>query len=299
MSERHPISPPKNAPDPKRHAGVDSNRLARSDTVVSKAACVRPFDLVPLDSFNGLQLPTKGDILRRFFHLQDLSSKSNQKREFAKQILTEVSPIYAKIPCSMKSEKYCLVIICKLFEQYQQKQFVKSQYQSFKQQLSQLCDLTGPNSDIEIRNDRLRSEYQKNDDLAFLKDQKTTRNMYFSSSDNKYNSKYHARHSRLEREQQRLDGFENEPTQSSILQPFGLGTESSKSSATDQDYIPPTRMSDKAKSNQKNLVKDPRVLSVLDRTNISSRSAVSVLGATAAALGEDIDEFTLNRYEHD
>ena len=289
MAERLPISPPKNPPDSKR------------TTRCVQAANVRAFNLVPLNSFNGLQLPSKSDVLRRFFSMQDSYPKNTQKRHLARQILTETIPIYNKVPCSMKPENKSLDLICSLFDQYRANQ--KNPYElspkvaSFKKELSQLCDFTHVNAENDIRNDRLRTDAQKNDDLNFLLDQKTERKMYFSLADNNYNAKYNIRESRLERSIQRQISVQVDQAQTVSLESFAQHAVPSTSSAIDTDYKPPSTSGRTATddSSQKKFLKDPRVLSVLDRTNTSSRSAVSVLGATAAALGKDIDECILNR----
>ena len=201
----------------------------------------------------------------------------------------------------MKPEKKCLDIICSLFDQYRANQKnpheLSQTVASFKKELSQLCDFTHVNAENDIRNDRLRTDVQKNDDWNFLLDQKTERKMYFSLADNNYNAKYNIREFRLERSIQRQISVQVDQAQT-VSQTFAQHAVPSTSSAIDTDYIPPStsgRITATDDSSQKKFLKDPRVLSVLDRTNTSSRSAVSVLGATAAALGKDINECILNR----
>ena len=52
--------------------------MSNKKKVVTRNDSARLFDLIPLESFSGLDLPTNADILKRYFHIRDNSQ--NQKR---------------------------------------------------------------------------------------------------------------------------------------------------------------------------------------------------------------------------
>ena len=73
----------------------------------------RLFDLVPLENFSGLNLPTNGDVLRRFFSIKDKSEKNIKNSIIANQIYNELKGLYNKVPVTMKKDIFCVSKICK------------------------------------------------------------------------------------------------------------------------------------------------------------------------------------------
>ena len=66
----------------------------------------RLFDLTPLDCFNGVNIPTNRDVLRRFFHIKDNAAQHTLKNnEISKQIYTELQGLYNKVPITMKTNQ--------------------------------------------------------------------------------------------------------------------------------------------------------------------------------------------------
>ena len=67
------------------------------------SASTRFFELEPLESFTGLNLPSNRDILRRFFHIRDQSKCNTKSRDIATQIYKELEGLYGKVPVLMKA----------------------------------------------------------------------------------------------------------------------------------------------------------------------------------------------------
>ena len=86
--------------------------LEKCVTRCNSSAFTRQFHLVPIEKFTGLKFPTNSEVLRRYFYIRDHSSKSRKKREIAAQIYDEVDTIYCKVPCVMKTKRFCNDQIC-------------------------------------------------------------------------------------------------------------------------------------------------------------------------------------------
>ena len=77
-------------------------------------ASIRLFDLQPLERFSGLNLPSKRDVLQRFFYIRDNSISNRKSHSIATKIYEELQAIYAKVPVIMKKKSYCISKIEKL-----------------------------------------------------------------------------------------------------------------------------------------------------------------------------------------
>ena len=57
----------------------------------TRKSSTRLFDLTPLESFSGKNLPTNKDVLRRFFSIKDnLENKAEKNTSIARQIYDEL-----------------------------------------------------------------------------------------------------------------------------------------------------------------------------------------------------------------
>ena len=52
------------------------------------SAITRSFDLTPLESFNGQNLPTNKEVLRRFFSVKDTLENKSEKNSFFANFVT-------------------------------------------------------------------------------------------------------------------------------------------------------------------------------------------------------------------
>ena len=93
--------------------------MSTTTTRQNSKSSVRLFDLTPLESFSGLNFPTNGEILSRFFPLKDQSeNKAIQNSFIAKQIYDELKDLYNKVPVTMKKPDLCVSKICKLYDKW-------------------------------------------------------------------------------------------------------------------------------------------------------------------------------------
>ena len=77
--------------------------MSQNKRVVTRNDSARLFELVPLESFTGLNLPTNADILRRFFYIRE-NSKNKPSRSIAEVIYNELEVIHDKGPFPMKGK---------------------------------------------------------------------------------------------------------------------------------------------------------------------------------------------------
>ena len=122
--------------------------------------------LVPIEKFTGLQFPTNAQILERYFFIRDHSSRSTKRREIANQIYDEVDTIYCKVPCVMKTKRFCLDQICSLYKKWDslrnnERTASEKTISSFLNELEKTCNLLGKNAIHEIKTDKCRDEKRR------------------------------------------------------------------------------------------------------------------------------------------
>ena len=127
--------------------------------------------LVPIEKFTGLQFPTNAQILERYFFIRDHSSRSTKRREIANQIYDEVDTIYCKVPCVMKTKRFCLDQICSLYKKWDslrnnERTASEKTISSFLNELEKTCNLLGKNAIHEIKTDKCRDEKRRGCDIC-------------------------------------------------------------------------------------------------------------------------------------
>ena len=95
------------------------------------SATTRHFQLEPLETFSGVNLPTNKDILRRYFALRDNSVYGTSKQKITTQIYEELEGLYGKVPVLMKKKSYGIKKILKLQDTWQ---FLNKNKKMFKNQ---------------------------------------------------------------------------------------------------------------------------------------------------------------------
>ena len=158
----------------------------------TRQSSTRLFDLTPIEQFSGVNLPTNGEVLRRFFSIKDNSEINNLKNnEISKQIYDELQGLYNKIPITMKAKNFGARKICDLYEKWRsinrhKKSCSKLKKEKFQSELNNICDLVGKFYEHEILSNRLLTQKQKEEDLKFIQVQRTDRISKFSTNDRVY-----------------------------------------------------------------------------------------------------------------
>ena len=281
------------------------------------------FDLKPLENFSGTMLPTNQEVLCRLFYLQEKYSgqgKTRTIRSMAEEILEELQEIYQKVPCEMIIKRNGLDKICKLHKSY--KTAVKNKESSkrladqirlkdFKLKLHQICDLIGAKAIVNIQKSGYLTEKEKIDDINFLLDQRSHRKMRFGPVDKKYiteslldededhdNDLENVEESDQEIDSDSTDEDDEHDEDEEDDEDFKLPVSHQKKSTSEEDVtelkVQLKMMKEKAKK-AKNLVKDSKLLSTLDRTKTSDRSAMRIVSSAANALGADLGDMNISR----
>ena len=183
MSEKHPISPSKATPPPKRPNSAQGNPITTRRATAIVESDIRRFDslmLRPIAAFDDRRLPTNGEVLQRLFYIKDKDSSFNcPTRALIDKILPEIQFIYSKVPCEMQRKDNCIRVITRLYDKWQrlsknvgQKCLSQSSIDDFKDELSKLCDLTAKAALDQIAVDRGRTPKQREEDIKFIQNQK-------------------------------------------------------------------------------------------------------------------------------
>ena len=239
----------------------------------------------------------------------------------AEEILEELQEIYQKVPCEMIIKRNGLDKICKLHKSY--KTAVKNKESSkrladqirlkdFKLKLHQICDLIGAKAIVNIQKSGYLTEKEKIDDINFLLDQRSHRKMRFGPVDKKYiteslldeaedhdNDLENVEESDQEIDSDSMDeDDEDDEDDEEDDEDFKLPVSHQKKSTSEEDVtelkVQLKMMKEKAKK-AKNLVKDSKLLSTLDRTKTSDRSAMRIVSSAANALGADLGDMNISR----
>ena len=185
MSEKHPLSPSKATPPPKRPNSAQGEPiLTRGATAINPISVERRFDsviLIPIASFEGSRLPTNAEVLQRIFYVKDHEDTmmNCSTKSLIDRILPEIEFIYSKVPCEIQRKDNCKAKITKLYENWRKysknvgKSLPQSTIDSFKDELSKVCDLTRKDTISKIATDRSRTSKQREEDIKFMQNQMT------------------------------------------------------------------------------------------------------------------------------
>ena len=278
---------------------------------------IRYFHLKPKTEFCQLKLPRNRDILEVFFGLRDKFGELEPKKNIALNIYNQITEIYAKGPFPMKKKDICLKNILKLRDEYKSVTKDIKNYSSdnpskkiskFKENLDTLCDFSAKNTVEIIMKDTNRSKIQKDEDLKFLEEQKTSWKGRFKSLDKNYTKKCERKFMREQRfVKQKNDTFDTsmKDISSSSSSTNDSSTNSSKNDDTyTTNYFKVQQSRDRSKKRHKSRLskqaEKKRIMSglvcgALDRTQTSSRSASELFLSAFCSNGDDIQEMPLSK----
>ena len=178
MAERNPPTPLKNQPDSKRPRTPNIVGAARnlSLTSESKKWEIRGIELVPLEKFDGNQIPTNAEVLRRLFFLREKSSKKPFK-DIAEIVFWELEEICGRalaIDKPIKQAKNAIKIMHDLYENFRtfyklRGRTLSSNEKLFIDNLNKMCDIVSADAEEQIMSDNNRTAYTRTVDINFLK----------------------------------------------------------------------------------------------------------------------------------
>ena len=290
---------------------VPQSKLSKDEPEVPelKKRQIGDLILVPLQKFAGNKLPTKSQVLQRIFHLIDSSPPTTAIKSISEDIFLEIEPIYKKafaLPKSTMSKVSCVATFTKLHNNYKTilkhtNRKLSAKDLEFIKDLDKLCDLAPVDLEKQISLDRLRSEFKKKQDIDFYKDQKTIRRLEMEKLDKDYAKKVDAKEARNTRNVS--SGTAQEIVQSETSEIEENISDSSSSGEVpneeqDEEFVPSRFLrSERENASVKCsvMISNSALLSILDRTNTSSRKGVMIMGAVLAATGQSITDQTLSK----
>ena len=213
-----PTSPLKNQPPSKRPNSSLGDRIETrgAAAAINIPVTLRSFGsltLTPLSCFDGVRLPTNGEILERLFHVRDhVDTKNNLPLKYMVNLIyPEIEAIYAKVPCPMKRKDTCISKIEKVYKRWQEMDKIgpntsSSTISAYQEELSRLCDLSAQDAIEMIRKDRARDSKQQEEDVKFLQSQKTDREAKMAPTIDK---SFSERQQRIEKRRSRSTASKN------------------------------------------------------------------------------------------
>ena len=247
--------------------------------------------------FNGEQLPTKGEVLGRYFKLRDEDGFNNcPVKLIADQIYIEMKEIYRKAGIETQKKDKCVTKIVKLYSEFREKEKSKNNIEN----LNQLFDISSINALKIIENCEIRTPAQKKIDIDFLMDQSGPRIKIIVGEDTVFRNRAEAQAAEQAKQAEEAE----EAERAEQAEQAKLDERAKKAEADDYEYVqsrhlranrpqtkkPPTL----TKNKPINLMQDPGFLSTLDRANISNRKGTMIAGAAYEAMDIDIDKTTCN-----
>ena len=179
----------------------------------------------------------------------------------------------------------------------------RSKRKTFCKDLQKLFDIAAENAQEVIYADRLRTKIAK-EDVAFLRDQKSTRKMQISSMDCKTKSSYERKRRRtksaLEYEQQQststaidLPAPSNQSDSNSRSESASSGEECTATASSSKRNI---KNNDELITLQfpRKILRSEKISQMADRTNWSSNAYFSVVASVIQSSSADVEDFVIS-----
>ena len=296
MSGRDPPTPIKSqAKRPKTPVNSSTNMEASGSVLSSDVRSLGNITLVPLQNFSGKKIPTNSEVLRRIIWLRD-QSHTRPWDDIYKQVILELKSICSKalaIPNPTKTDKPLRKILENLKINYfnmnrHHSQKISDKEKAFLDSLDKMCEIVSLNAEDQIRGDAVRSEYKKQVDLYFLKDQRSRRRIEIDEKEDlNYQKKL------LEQMASELQVSEPVPEPEEIEEVV-QGNEKDEAFEPSR-YLRESRQSGSgSRSNTESIIKNKELLKTFERAKISDRNATMVTAAYLGASGVDIGKQTLS-----
>lgn len=178
---------------------------------------------------------------------------------------------------------------------------VSKKREAFDTRLNSLFDISAASVVSDVSMDRLRNDADKEEDIAFLEDQRGPRRMFYTTKDDKYAGKVAARTDRLDRiekfkEKQNISALKAEPAAVS-----DISDEDEEESENEENYSPDISPVKKLRKVDKSVVllEVPRnilakVSEDATRLDCSPNQLSAIVGSLIAKSGGDVDKFALS-----
>ena len=243
------------------------------------------------------KLPSNGDVLRYYTHLNRGSMKQSLQTDVFKKVIGKATLFWddAGIPTTQYKDKKSTKLlsdILRAFESLKKHKKSKSynqEYKEFSDMCTQLYDIAHSNAENMIRCDRLRCESSKKEDLDFLVDQRTSRLMSLGALDRRYREKSENKQQRLLAEEK----FKNRTEISSRMLRESVPSECEDPIKSDDssgdEFVSPTKKVKCDNNPCPNILKSPSFHLAADIIKLTGTDRTLVAGVMHRICKHDMD----------
>lgn len=251
----------------------------------------------PISEIKGCKLPSINVVLRNFFFHHETKTIHESARQTFDNVLTFWNK--ARIPTSEKQN--AVKRLEKLVERYQKLKKNRKRRTNI-QEINEQMFISECKMLWDISHENALQMIKLEEDKKFLLQQREGLQGCMLSVDRKLENKEKRSYKRKRYETLPLDNVDKSQTEcylscSNVEEDGGSISSSLESDADDDTFNYPSTSTLKKKADKKRKIKlnSPNLMSALDRTKISDRSATFAIAATAQTVGINMSEITLSR----
>ena len=256
-------------------------------------------------------LPTQRQVLLLFHFFRNID-KTSKKSVIAERVRQEIDKYWLHSNIPTQTIWWVIKGMLSLNEKYEQilkninrdSETETKKRSNFVSGLDQLFDIASPQAEKELRKDQVLGSKKAKEDLLFLESQRTDRVAKMSNHDKDYDKQvmkvnarkakqevYKASSSKEMESQFKIVVFEDKDDD---------GISEQKENNNDSEFDSDTKTHKKRRSDTvtveipRKLFSSTEIVSMLDRTQVSSRKAVGITAAILKAGGADLTDFTIS-----
>ena len=252
---------------------------------------------------NKSDLPTKNNILVLFHFFRNIDRTSN-KSLIADKVIAEVDKYWQRSNIPTQSKIWIKKVIIGLNSHYENllkniKRETETEIfkrDTFVTEMGALFDIASPEAEKQLRKDKVLGVKKAQEDLMFLESQRTDRVAKMSKYDTAHGKIFEKSKARKDK----LEAFNEKQTSVNNQFEKVFCNEADDSENNNEPDFEQVEVHKKRKSDTvsldipRKLFKNPGIVSMIDRTQMSSRNAVGIASALLKAGGADLTEFSIS-----
>ena len=250
----------------------------------------------------GCKLPTNHDILSYFLYLNSNSMANCSKDQVAKVVIDKLEIIWKNsgIPYTEYKSERSKKMLQKLYLSYDKlrknvnKPFFAAQKEAFIPQLEELFDIAKLNAEDLIRQDKLQTKKDIQDDIKFLSDQRSERKQSLGAIDENYARKELKRVTKVIRHEQSAT-----KEQEHCAKLFSCDKDDPSSinepESDDLDFVPKVEVQPQILKLPTNPLSSPTISKTADRLGMSVRDRTMFMASVIKAGGGSVTDFKVSK----
>ena len=265
-------------------------------------------------NLTGCQLPTKRQVLKDFFAFKTANRYNEKPSVIAGLVYDDLAEFWRRSAIPTMPKWIIISRITRLHESYQKLRSLSNRAtqteaekrHKFEAELDQLFDVAALDAEKLISADRLRSDADKEEDISFLRDQRTERKQKMSSQDRTFKRKVI---NKLKRERRAKKGCSGRTNDSATQIPAVADVNTSvietsddsdhDNRQSDSEYVPPPKRAPPTGTVQLEIpakvMQSPDVTSLSDRLGISNAAMSALTIAVAKTGGSNSSQLSVSK----